>query len=1515
MKNLLPTSLAAALAASLLAIAQTTPAASSTWNGTVSAAWTNAANWSPDIPAPGDDVVIADTTGAGNSLSLTDSRVIGSLLFGTTGTRTTAFQITNSVAANSLTFNSGFTANGNLATVVEFFRVPVVIANDQTWTVAGPIGSATGDAGIRFRERSAGVQNRLTLDGTLIKSGSGQLSLVGITNFGGNFVINQGALKLNAGGSTRLTLTGPGSITVNSGGWLMLSRNSGTFDVTRPFVLNNGATIQYGSGAATITPFGSPITWNGTVNLALLHNGITTNSYTNSWSGNATINITSGNANAVTLSLDADNSTLAGTVNNQANNARLRFTTANSASPNATWTLGHAAAVLEAYGPANVHLGALAGTAGIVRNSNPAGLPATVTVGALNSDTQFGGALVDDAGQLGLIKTGSGALTLTGNNTYSGGCAVNSGAVLLQGTAANAGSGLVNVAGGARFGGSGSAIGGATVQHNGTLLASGGTGSPALNVGPLVLGTTAGDFTTNAINVYLGGKVVATSGLTVNGKSIINVSGAAPAVGTYDLLQHNGSIGGAGFGGFQLGALPYGVLAHLQNGATAVQLVVDAITIEPSVWTGAATGTWNLNNTLDWKGATSGNPQPFHDQDVTRFDDSASVFTVTVATNVTPSSMTFSGASTYTLAGSGNIIGLAALAKDGAGTLIVANSNTFSGGTFITNGTVQLGNGGTNGHLAGPIQNSASLTFNRTDALTVPGVISGIGNVEQKGLGRTTMGGANTYEGTTAITVGTLAAGTGTAFGSTNVGVTVASGSTLDVNSQALGMEPVTATGAGVDQAGAIVNNGAGDQQSALRFVTLTGDTTFGGLRRWDIRNPSAGTDLTGGTHAYLHGNGHKLTKTGSNVVAFIQLGDTGLGAIDLQAGTLTISRSTQLGVPSAPLTLWPGAAAQFHRLNEYMVNPFTKVMSLTNATLGVEASGLTNDLTGAITLNGSNVVTAPASTGLILRGAVGGPGSLNHLGPSVLIIAGTANHAGGTAINGGILQVDGSVSASAGVTFTGSGTLAGIGSVGGLVTVPSGSTLAPGNDDPVTTGIGTLSLGSLVLQTGSTLRGKVNTDYTSNDRVNLTTSVTYGGTLVITNTGYSPYAPGQAFKFFQAASYSGTFAGIVPTTPGLGLLWDTNTLTSDGTVRVIVQPNPRPLRVLSAGSLVPTKLNVIFDTEVEVGSATDPNNYVVSTGQGIFYVTMVSTTNAEVNLTSPLAPGAYSVQVRNVKDMAYIPNVVATTNVASLSWAFLDTANVIIPQNLAFAFGPQIKVYGSGSDIFGSADQFEFVYRGVTNDFDVSVRLETQLPTDPSAKAGIMAREFDLNAPGVILADQRNAFVFGFPPAPGRELNVFSFRDTVGGATGTTGIRPETSYTNNWLRLKRVGDAFFAYSGTNNLDWTLLSSLETSTNAAGAFNKAMYIGLAVTSHTTGATNEAIFSSFGPARERPALSVSRSVNNVVLTWPASGLGWTLQASPALTAPDANWTTVPGSTAVTTVTLPISAGNRFFRLIQ
>ncbi len=60
---------------------------------------------------------------------------------------------------------------------------------------------------------------------------------------------------------------------------------------------------------------------------------------------------------------------------------------------------------------------------------------------------------------------------------------------------------------------------------------------------------------------------------------------------------------------------------------------------------------------------------------------------------------------------------------------ILTGANTYTGGTTISAGTLQIGNGGTTGSVAGDIVDNGALVFNRSNALTYAGVISGTGTL------------------------------------------------------------------------------------------------------------------------------------------------------------------------------------------------------------------------------------------------------------------------------------------------------------------------------------------------------------------------------------------------------------------------------------------------------------------------------------------------------------------------------------------------------------------------------------------------------------------------------------------------------------------------------------------------------------------------------------------------------------------------------------------------------------------
>ncbi len=97
------------------------------------------------------------------------------------------------------------------------------------------------------------------------------------------------------------------------------------------------------------------------------------------------------------------------------------------------------------------------------------------------------------------------------------------------------------------------------------------------------------------------------------------------------------------------------------------------------------------------------------------------------------------------------------LAAIGGGTLVLTNSNTYTGTTTITSATLQLDNGGSTGYVGGPIVDNGTLALDRGDAgLLLSSVISGTGSLSQIGAGVSTLNAANTFNGNTTISAGTL---------------------------------------------------------------------------------------------------------------------------------------------------------------------------------------------------------------------------------------------------------------------------------------------------------------------------------------------------------------------------------------------------------------------------------------------------------------------------------------------------------------------------------------------------------------------------------------------------------------------------------------------------------------------------------------------------------------------------------------------------------------------------------------
>jgi len=186
---------------------------------------------------------------------------------------------------------------------------------------------------------------------------------------------------------------------------------------------------------------------------------------------------------------------------------------------------------------------------------------------------------------------------------------------------------------------------------------------------------------------------------------------------------------------------------------------------------------------------------------------------------------------------------------------------------------------------------------------------------------------------------------------------------------------------------------------------------------------------------------------------------------------------------------------------------------------------------------------------------------------------------------------------------------------------------------------------------------------------------------------------------------------------------------------------------------------------------------------------------------------------------------IAITVNVSSLpsGWADSDIGAVPFPGSASYSSGT-FTVTGSGADIWGTADAFHYAYRPMTGDGTIIARVATVQNVATWVKAGVMIRE-TLN-PG-----STHAFIL----VSAAKGVAFQRRDATGGISVNTAGSLSTAP--HWVKLTRSGNTFSAYESADGTTWTLVG---TDTIAMGS---NVYVGLAVTSHTTSASATCTFDS------------------------------------------------------------------------
>jgi len=542
---------------------------------------------------------------------------------------------------------------------------------------------------------------------------------------------------------------------------------------------------------------------------------------------------------------------------------------------------------------------------------------------------------------------------------------------------------------------------------------------------------------------------------------------------------------------------------------------------------------------------------------------------------------TFSGV----IQNGGGTLGLV-LNGDATSTQTLAGMNTYTGGTTITSGTLQLGDGTTNnGSVMGNILNNSALAFANPLAQTYGGSISGSGTLTKSGAGTLSLSGASSYSGGTSVSGGKLIV---TSTGS------LASGSALNV-----------AGGATANLAYAGATLGAVSNSGTLNFtntipptdtVTLTGGLTGAGTTTFSanaqvVGTVSQGTITVAGNGTFDTLDGATLSITGAATIATVN------------SGSLTVGGSSTITTVSGG------------------------TMTLNGTSTIPTVSG------GTMTLNGTGGITTVSGGTLNLYGTSASIGSLSGSDPITL---GTTALTITNGYYGGSIQgANGSLS----IASSGSVVLSGSNSYGGGTTLGSGGTLQIGNGGAT----GALATSSAITDNGTLIFNRNNTvaqgvDF-SGSAITGTGSLFQAGSGTLMLTGANSYAGGTTIGSGGTLQLGGgSLTGSLPTTSvitdnGTLLFNRSNTvmqgtdfgntitgtggLMQSGSGNLILAPTNgySGITTLNSGTLSVSNLAGNADTNDSLGVFSSNNGNLVLNGGTLNYTGAAGTTNRSFTL------------------------------------------------------------------------------------------------------------------------------------------------------------------------------------------------------------------------------------------------------------------------------------------------------------
>ncbi|MXO71963.1 autotransporter-associated beta strand repeat-containing protein [Alteraurantiacibacter buctensis] len=865
------------------------------------------------------------------------------------------------------------------------------------------------------------LANDLTGVGTLRKSGNATVTLTGTNTHTGGTAITAGALRVD--GFDRL---GTGATTVDAGASLVLDYSgAGQLLQTTSFMSGGGAFIKEGTGDVVLDVAslftGGTIIHGGRLGLndggalgtgsiqvdagAILGiGGITLN---NTITGSGSIIKTANNQST----LGGDNTGFAGLFDVQDGGVELTdgraagvgdlaiasgsFVFVNSLVGDTTIAADiSGAGDLENFGNTRLTLTGNNSLSGVVfisngtlqiegsQNIGTATINIAGSAATLNLDTAGTTTLSNVvSGNGGLVKTGTGTVFVTGNNTYAGGTDIQQGAIRVT-DVSFLGSGAITVQQGAALDLSiagqqtlNQAISGAGLLRKSdvgdlTLLGNGLTGGLDV-VGGRVIVSTAGAIGGGQVSLAadtqlvfdtsgtetMGNTIIGGGGLTKDGSGVLVIQNANTFTG--GTLVNAGRLGLNH--GQALGTGPVVVLQGAQLSIGGIALANDISgagqVLKTSSNTGSLTGTNTYTGGTEIQGGTLVVNSP------------AALGTGGVSLGAgTFLNLAYSGSTNVAL---NNVLsGSGTLVKDGSGTVVINAANSYTGGTAINAGQLALGNGGALGTAGVTIASGAELAIG---SATLANALTGAGRVVKTGSGTGLLSGNNSYSGGTLIQGGDLAVTSVNALGTG--GVSTTSGTALRV-----GNATAQTLGLALTGAGSLVKSNTGD-------LTVTNNALTGGLSITAGRVLATGGSTGTGSGAVAISSGAELVYTNATDATFAN-GLSGAGTFrKLGAGRLLFGGPASIG----SLAVDAGSV----RINGTLTGNV-------NIASGARLDG-TGQVTGTLTNNGTVAPGNSIGTLTVQGNYVHTSGSVLEIefdgssGIDLLAVNGTATLNGGT--------------------------------------------------------------------------------------------------------------------------------------------------------------------------------------------------------------------------------------------------------------------------------------------------------------------------------------------------------------------------------------------------------------------------------------------------------------------------------------------------------------------------------------